>query len=90
MTGKLMMGYQGWFASAGDGSANNRWVHWFANNTPDAANATFDFWPDTSELDADELFATGLTALAPDDMVAVLVKDSQPLVQTLAVVKELP
>jgi hypothetical protein len=61
LTGKLMMGYQGWFACAGDGSAYNRWVHWFGNNTPDAANAKFDFWPDTSELDADELFDTSLT-----------------------------
>jgi hypothetical protein len=61
MTGKLLMGYQGWFACPADGSANNKWVHWFGNNTPDAANAQFDFWPDTSELDADELFATSLT-----------------------------
>ena len=52
MTGKLLMGYQGWFACPGDGSAQNSWVHWFGNNTPTAANAHFDFWPDTSELDA--------------------------------------
>lgn len=61
MNRKLLMGYQGWFACPGDGSANNRWVHWFGNNTPDVANVHFDFWPDTSELDADELFATSLT-----------------------------
>jgi len=61
LTGKLMMGYQGWFACAGDGSAQNSWVHWFRNNTPNAANLTIDFWPDLSELDADELFATSLT-----------------------------
>jgi hypothetical protein len=58
---KLMMGYQGWFACPGDGSALNRWVHWFRNNTPAASNATVDFWPDTAELDADELFATAMT-----------------------------
>ena len=61
LTGKLLMGYQGWFACPGDGSAQNSWVHWFRNNTPDAANAHFDFWPDTSELDADELFSTSMT-----------------------------
>ena len=61
LTGKLMMGYQGWFAAPGDGSTKNSWVHWFGNNTPDAANAQFDFWPDTSELDADELFSTSMT-----------------------------
>jgi hypothetical protein len=58
---KLMMGYQGWFACPGDGSALNRWVHWFRNNTPTATNATVDFWPDITELDADELFATAMT-----------------------------
>jgi len=61
LTGKLLMGYQGWFACPGDGSALNRWVHWFGNNTPPADNAHFDFWPDTSELDADELVSTSMT-----------------------------
>ena len=58
---KLMMGYQGWFACPGDGAAINSWVHWFGSNTPTADNAHFDFWPDTSELDADELFDTSMT-----------------------------
>lgn len=58
---KLLMGYQGWFSAPGDGSAQNSWVHWFRNNTPTAANANFDLWPDTSELDADELFSTSMT-----------------------------
>jgi hypothetical protein len=61
MNHKLLMGYQGWFSAPGDGSAQNSWVHWFANNTPTADNANFDFWPDTSELDADELFSTSMT-----------------------------
>jgi hypothetical protein len=61
MNQKLLMGYQGWFSAPGDGSAQNSWVHWFGNNTPDAANAHFDLWPDTSELDADELFSTSMT-----------------------------
>ncbi len=61
MNHKLLMGYQGWFACPGDGSQVNGWVHWFRRNDPTAANATVDFWPDISELDADELFATHLT-----------------------------
>jgi hypothetical protein len=61
MNQKLLMGYQGWFSTPGDGSAQNSWVHWFRNNTPTAANANFDLWPDTSELDADELFSTSMT-----------------------------
>ncbi len=58
---KLLMGYQGWFACAGDGSPANSWIHWFRNNSPTATNATFDLWPDTAELDPDELFATSMT-----------------------------
>ena len=61
MNHKLLMGYQGWFACPNDGSPPNRWVHWFRHNNPVATNATVDFWPDVSELDADELFTTGLT-----------------------------
>ena len=58
---KLLMGYQGWFSCANDGSPPNQWVHWFRNNNPVATNATVDFWPDISELGADELFNTSMT-----------------------------
>ena len=61
MNRKLLMGYQGWFACPGDGSQVNGWVHWFRRNNPVATNATVDFWPDISELGADELFSTGMT-----------------------------
>ena len=61
MTGKLLMGYQGWFGCPGDGSASSGWIHWFRNQNPVATNATVDFWPDVSELDPDELFTTGMT-----------------------------
>lgn len=61
MTGKLLMGYQGWFACPGDGSASSGWIHWFRSQNPVATDATVDFWPDVSELDPDELFTTGMT-----------------------------
>ena len=61
MNHKLLMGYQGWFVCPGDGSPPDRWEHWFRDNEPAAANANVDFWPDVSELGADELFATGIT-----------------------------
>jgi hypothetical protein len=61
LSNKLMFGYQGWFACTNDGSPPNRWVHWFRNGAAYPTNATIDFWPDTSELDADELFTTGMT-----------------------------
>jgi len=61
MTGKLLMGYQGWFGCPGDGSASSGWIHWFRSQNPVATDATVDFWPDVSELDPDELFTTGMT-----------------------------
>jgi len=61
LSNKLMFGYQAWFACTNDGSPPNRWVHWFRSQTPVATNATIDFWPDISELDASELFTTGMT-----------------------------
>lgn len=50
ITGKLLMGYQGWFGCPNDGSRINDWVHWFKANPPVAANIRVDLWPDTSEL----------------------------------------
>jgi len=55
---KLIMGYQGWFACAGDSSPLNNWKHWFGNNTPDASNLVIDMWPDMGEVPANEAFAT--------------------------------
>lgn len=56
----MLFGYQGWFLCPGDGSPVNGWTHWFRDDAPTAANLTVDLWPDTSELGADELFATDL------------------------------
>ena len=58
---KMLLGYQGWFLCPGDGSSVNGWTHWFRNGSPTVANLNVDFWPDTSELAPDELFATSLT-----------------------------
>ncbi|QDU06673.1 hypothetical protein [Gimesia aquarii] len=60
LTGKVMVGYQGWFNCADDG-ANLGWKHWARNRRKPFApgNVTVDLWPDVSELDPDERFATG-------------------------------
>jgi hypothetical protein len=60
MRGKMLLGYQGWFACAGDGSPRNRWVHWTSGTLPDGTNMKHDMWPDVSELGDDELFATNM------------------------------
>lgn len=62
LTGKVMVGYQGWFNCDGDG-ANLGWTHWTHNRHKPFApgNVTVDLWPDMTEFDADERYATGFT-----------------------------
>lgn len=60
LTNKVMVGYQGWFNCEGDG-ADLGWTHWTKNRRRlfGPGNVTVDLWPDVSELDQDERFATG-------------------------------
>lgn len=59
LKGKLMCGYQGWFACPGDGSKLG-WIHWGrgGNKTPGPGNVTIDLWPDLSEYGPAERFKT--------------------------------
>jgi hypothetical protein len=59
LRGKVMVGYQGWFNCEGDG-ADLGWMHWAKHrqNAPAPGNVTVDLWPDVSELDDSERFAT--------------------------------
>jgi len=57
MTGKVMTGYQGWFNAAGDG-AERGWRHW-GGQPPHPGEVTVDMWPDMTETDPAERFATG-------------------------------
>ena len=54
LTGKLIMGYQGWFGCPGD-VTHGGWEHWFAGSWP-----TVDMLPDVSELAASETCRTPL------------------------------
>ena len=60
LTGKVMVGYQGWFNCEGDGS-DLGWKHWARERGKpfSPGNVTVDLWPDVSELDPDERFPTG-------------------------------
>jgi hypothetical protein len=62
LTGKLMMGYQGWFACPGDGSRLNGYFTWIRDgySTISAESYLMDMWPDTSELTASEKCPTEL------------------------------
>ncbi|MHC4165414.1 MAG: glycoside hydrolase family 71/99-like protein [Planctomycetota bacterium] len=62
LTGKVMTGYQGWFNCEGDG-ADLGWTHWARDRrkTFGPGNVTVDLWPDVSEYDDDELYATAFT-----------------------------
>ena len=55
---KVMCGYQGWFATPGDG-AGRGWVHY---NGPKGVFkpgiCTIDIWPDMSEMEKDEKYPT--------------------------------
>lgn len=57
LTGKVMSGYQGWFAAPNDG-AGRGWVHWGSRGRFEPGLCKIDLWPDVSELDSDERHAT--------------------------------
>lgn len=59
--GKLVVGYQGWFNCANDGSPINSWVHWGGGSLgprPGFGNITFDLYPDVREYT--RTYQTGL------------------------------
>lgn len=57
LTGKVMCGYQGWFTAEGDG-AGRGWFHYSSRGGFKPGRCSIDFWPDVSELDDDEKYAT--------------------------------
>ncbi|MET8037778.1 discoidin domain-containing protein [Streptomyces sp. NPDC005345] len=51
VVGKVTVGYQGWFACAGDGAPINGWWHWARNwgQTPSVSNSAIVAWPDSRD-----------------------------------------
>lgn len=67
--GKLIFGYQGWFATADDDGPLDNWNHWSVDRKrPNEANVRVQMWPDLSECEPDELYDTDLKH--PDGSVA--------------------
>jgi len=54
---KVMVGYQGWFTAAGDGSGID-WNHYVVNKRFEPGFCHIEYWPDVSELGADEKYPT--------------------------------
>jgi len=57
LTGKVLCGYQGWFAAQGD-ACGRGWYHWAGKDGFKPGSCKIDLWPDVSELDPDERCAT--------------------------------
>src|SRR5687768_8689231 len=57
MTGKVFVGYQGWFAPTIPGS-NAKWVHYGQGNKFEPGVSAIEMWPDMTEFDADERVPT--------------------------------
>jgi len=70
LVGKVLAGYQGWFATP-DGPAPAGWRHWCqAGTTPTPSTVTFDLWPDLREWPDAELTPSGF--MYPDGTAAGL------------------
>jgi hypothetical protein len=61
LRGKLIMGYQGWFACPGD-RLGQGWIHWSAGDLTRGAPPTVEMLPDVGELAPGERCPTGLVA----------------------------
>ncbi|MCU7492359.1 MAG: T9SS type A sorting domain-containing protein [Ignavibacteria bacterium] len=57
LTGKIMCGYQGWFAVPSD-AIKRGWYHYTQTGTFAPGSCKIDLWPDVTDLDADEKYAT--------------------------------
>lgn len=55
--GKVLTGYQGWFRAEGDGSGMG-FYHYQKGRKFEPGACTIDLWPDLTEFDQDEKFAT--------------------------------
>ncbi len=77
---KLIVGYQGWFAAAGDGAPTGEWVHWSRGTTPSRGNVTFELYPDVREYDPADLYATSLANLGNGGPARLFTSHSQRVV----------
>lgn len=60
LTGRLIVGYQGWFGCPQDAAGNTQWVHWFHRNSPVNENLSVDLLPSVHQFSAEDLCPTEL------------------------------
>ena len=75
LTGKVFVGYQGWFAPAEVGGSEP-WRHYGIKGHFGPGKVVVDMWPDVSELDADERYPTPFQY--PDGRTAQVFSSANP------------
>ena len=85
VVGKVVAGYQGWFACAGDGTPFgdlNRWVHWSNSTAPAPGHQTFELWPDVREFGPEHTYPTGYASLGNGQPARLFSSDQKFTVDT--------
>jgi len=57
LTGKVLLGYQGWFRCPGGGTSGTNWSHWTRSGAPTEASISIDMYPDMREFEPGEACA---------------------------------
>ena len=82
LSGRVILGYQGWFGCPGDYAGNRRWQHWVIQgsdtSSPTPQNMRVDLLPALQGLPQEDLCRTGMTA--PDGTVIWLFSSQNPRV----------
>lgn len=82
VVGKITVGYQGWFACAGDGSPINMWWHWTQDwsRIPSPTNKGMKSWPDVRDYTT--TFPTGFANLGNGEPAALFSSYTQQTIDT--------
>ncbi|HSI36320.1 MAG TPA: glycoside hydrolase family 71/99-like protein [Tepidisphaeraceae bacterium] len=75
LSGKVFIGYQGWFAPTVEGTGA-RWVHYGHQGKFEPAHASVEMWPDVSDLPAADRVATAFKH--PDGRPAEVFSSARP------------
>lgn len=85
IVGKVVAGYQGWFACAGDGTPlgdAGRWVHWSRGAAPAPGSQTFEMWPDIRDFGTAHTYPTGYAGLGNGQPARLFASNQQLTVDT--------